>query len=460
VVYIAIGTNLEGRKDVLGMWIGAAEGARYWLGVLDGLKSRGVRDMLIVSTDELTDLSVWEMYHSNLFMDSGGFAVYTIRSALPRRAFMAGNIFVLNGGEITELHETPYENEDLFQSLIERYPNILAGEQINPGAPRKWILIAREMGVPSEMDSNDKWSLDHLFADQDAVPTFVEVKRSTDTRIRREVVAQMLDYAANGTAYWPMDKIRLSFEKAGGSLAVFGVIPGEEEAYWKQFEENLRLGKIRLLFVADAIPMELRRIIEFLNVQMKDAEVLGVEIRQYTSDGAISTLVPRIVGQTAVTLGAKGTNKAETIKWNEEMLFREAVKVSPESCAVCKKIFDIINGLNPRVVYSETMVGSSFGGGVLFWHGNLAILNLYVNKNKVCAEIPFRYMTPPPFNTDEKQLELIGRFNTIKGIFIGNDRVHKNPRIDLSLLKDESAFGAFMSIIVDIVEEHSQSVQS
>jgi hypothetical protein len=44
------------------------------------------------------------------------------------------------------------------------------------------------------------WSLDHLVVDQDAVPTFVEVKRASDTPARREVVAQMLDYAANGRA--------------------------------------------------------------------------------------------------------------------------------------------------------------------------------------------------------------------------------------------------------------------
>lgn len=48
-VYIAIGTDLEGKKDVLGLWIGATESAKYWLGVLNGLKSRGVQDILIVS---------------------------------------------------------------------------------------------------------------------------------------------------------------------------------------------------------------------------------------------------------------------------------------------------------------------------------------------------------------------------------------------------------------------------
>lgn len=53
-VYIAIGTNLEGKKDVLGLWIGATESSKYWLGVLNGLKNRGVNDILIVSVDGLT----------------------------------------------------------------------------------------------------------------------------------------------------------------------------------------------------------------------------------------------------------------------------------------------------------------------------------------------------------------------------------------------------------------------
>jgi len=52
-VYIAIGTDMDGRKDVLGIWLGATEGAKYWLGVLNGLKNRGVEDILIASVDGL-----------------------------------------------------------------------------------------------------------------------------------------------------------------------------------------------------------------------------------------------------------------------------------------------------------------------------------------------------------------------------------------------------------------------
>jgi hypothetical protein len=59
-----------------------------------------------------------------------------------------------------------------------------------PRDPRKWVLLDREAGLPDDEDAAGRWSVDHVFVDQDAIPTLVEVKRSSDTRIRREVVVQ------------------------------------------------------------------------------------------------------------------------------------------------------------------------------------------------------------------------------------------------------------------------------
>ena len=50
-VYVAIGIRLSGQKEVLGMWIGGNESAKYWLGVLNEIKNRGVEDIMIVSVD-------------------------------------------------------------------------------------------------------------------------------------------------------------------------------------------------------------------------------------------------------------------------------------------------------------------------------------------------------------------------------------------------------------------------
>lgn len=52
-VYVAIGVNLEGRKEVLGLWTNASEGAKFWLGILTELRGRGVKDILIACVDGL-----------------------------------------------------------------------------------------------------------------------------------------------------------------------------------------------------------------------------------------------------------------------------------------------------------------------------------------------------------------------------------------------------------------------
>ena len=53
-VYIAIGINMEGIKEVLGMWVGENESSKFWLTVMNGLKNRGVEDILIACVDGLT----------------------------------------------------------------------------------------------------------------------------------------------------------------------------------------------------------------------------------------------------------------------------------------------------------------------------------------------------------------------------------------------------------------------
>jgi transposase-like protein len=52
-IYLAVGLNRDGKKEILGMWLGKNESASFWLGVLTDLKARGVEDILITATDNL-----------------------------------------------------------------------------------------------------------------------------------------------------------------------------------------------------------------------------------------------------------------------------------------------------------------------------------------------------------------------------------------------------------------------
>ena len=117
---------------------------------------------------------------------------------------MAGErVWLLDGGGApTPLEESPYPHEAALQRLIADCPEVLAGEQMTPGEPRRWLPVRREMGIADGAGAGDRWSVDHLLIDQDARPTLVEVKLEDNTEIRRKVVGQLLEYAAHATRYW------------------------------------------------------------------------------------------------------------------------------------------------------------------------------------------------------------------------------------------------------------------
>ena len=163
---------------------------------------------------------------------------------------MSAGVFVLKeNGEFLELRSTLFPLETNLQEILELYPALLAGDQVNPDAPRRWILVSREQAVPSEEGGSRTWSLDHLFLDQDGVPTFVEVKLQNNTDLRRKVVGQMLEYAANGVAYWSAEDLRTAFEDnhPEDSERVLADLVGKDvdaSAYWLMVRTNLEAGRI------------------------------------------------------------------------------------------------------------------------------------------------------------------------------------------------------------------------
>ena len=228
---------------------------------------------------------------------------------------MASSVFIIDDSNLlTKLNQTNYDSEDIFQTILADHPSLLADAS---GSSGRLLLVRREVPVPASEDELSRWSLDHLFIDGDGVPVLVEVKRAVDTRARRLVIAQMLDYAANGIVYWPISQIIDAFNAtvvdAGGQpeevLREF-LQEGEANSFWQQVGANLRSGRIRMVFVADRIHQELRRVIEFLNEQMTPAEVLAIEVAQFTAHG-LRLLTPRLIGATERAITAKAISPSE-----------------------------------------------------------------------------------------------------------------------------------------------------
>ncbi len=254
------------------------------------------------------------------------------------------------------------------------------------------------------------------------MPTFVEVKRASDTRSRREIVAQMLDYAANGSVFWTPGQLRGWFEGDDPDSATEHLLsfldPSEDEtasvadAFWQAVGTNLREGRIRLLFVADEIPASLQRLVEFLNEQMPRVEVLALEIRQYRAVGSkTGALVPRLVGQTSRAQAAKERPASITqrptaqrsARWTSDEVLEFVAQAGEEASAVAGAVRDwatahrhirIAGGTGPSypsfTMFADSGRGASRSPGVLSLYG-------YEHGDRPMLEIRIKQMcrTPP-----------------------------------------------------------------
>ena len=373
-------------------------------------------------------------------------------------ALHSGGIFLMTAEKqpLVEMAPQRYDSEEVLQLLLARYPNLLAGDQMDSDAPRRWLLVGREASVPSDDSGAARWSADHLFLDQDGVPTIVEVKRSTDTRIRREVVGQMLDYAANALLYWPVERMESLFQescRADGrdpESALTEYLTGEIEVpeYWQRVKTNLQAGRLRMVFVADDIPSELRSIVEFLNAQMDPAEVFAVEIRQYAAN-SLKAFVPRVFGQTARSQQAKGAGDAKRL-WDEPMLI-EAIRsrFSEREAHTAQELLQwartkglrLAWGTGPRTGSCAAQIPAADGYSSIWW--------IYTYGHVV---LPLRDLLDRAASVSVAAREdVLRRVAEVAGEELPRDRPY--PGIRLSALADDMVLKRFITFLEWLVAE-------
>lgn len=201
---------------------------------------------------------------------------------------MDGKIYkIKDDDELVAIPEEDHKSEYDFQTLITKYPDIIPGDQIDRENHRRWLLVGREID-----------NIDIFFLDQDGIPTIVEVKKSINNEIYRELAAQMLDYGSNLVFSQTVETI-ISHVETNSPISLKDFLDNEisEDEFWEKVKNNLKEEKMRLIVAADDIPKDLLRIIEFLNNKTESIEVLAVEIKQYTDDETgTKTIVPRLLG--------------------------------------------------------------------------------------------------------------------------------------------------------------------
>jgi hypothetical protein len=334
---------------------------------------------------------------------------------------------IVTEDSLVPMVETPYQTEDILQKFIADFPDLMPGELIDEGEPRRWILISREAGIAAVGGTSRFW-LDHLFLDQDGIPTLVEVKRSSDTRSRREVVAQMLDYAAN-LSTWSHDQIATLLKRRckdddldfDGELEAFLTPDVDPSGFWERVGTNISAGRLRLIFVGDKISPEVRQIIEFLNGQLRQVELLGVELRQWKGEG-VTALVSSVVGQTYAARVAKQLTGMAGPQLTES----EYLDALDERCSS-----PVATGIRALMKWC-----SDQGGFVTFGRGRsypACYLNWPTPEGRAVwpliptvpsyITVPFDVIKKaPPFDSDEQLTVLVDKLNSIPGIALSLDQ--------------------------------------
>jgi len=266
---------------------------------------------------------------------------------------MGSNVFLIDDqGGLNPLDHTPFEKERQLDSYVENYPQLLASALSTDEDELRFVLLERQAGIDdSDAGRSGRWAADAIFLDQTGTLTIVEDKLSHNPEIRRKMVGQMIEYAANLLDTFTVDGVRerlaQTHEDVDAAIAhllgepeLFEADTNATEVLWRNVERNLQAGAIRMVFVADRLPHELRRIIEFLNQYMNPMEIVGVQIsrmRDGAKPGGAEVLVTSVIGKTE--RGGKVPPPPKPPPWNKDTFFSElSNSVGEDDVGIVKRL--------------------------------------------------------------------------------------------------------------------------
>ncbi len=212
---------------------------------------------------------------------------------------------------------------------------------------------------------------------------------------------------------------------------------------------------MRLIFVADKIPAELRRIVELLNKQMNPAEVLAVEIQQHVAEGQEEkAFVPRLIRRTADAERIKLDGTRSSIQWDRTSFFEELEAKVPEAGKPARAILEWAEsrkqgcmGKGPKYGTFKAMLDHQGSA-----HNLLEVWTdgyLYIQLGD-----PQAYTL---LGEESKRSELLLRLDEVPGISISDQAKKKWASISLPPLSDEAALSQFIAVLDWFVQEVRES---
>lgn len=226
-----------------------------------------------------------------------------------------------------------FSNEEELRTFLERHADLIPLEELG-GETTPLLCIGREVAVASGAQ-------DLLYIDQLGVLTIVETKLGRNRQARREVVGQILEYAAQLSTWTAAEVERqatmflgrpfqevladLSTAWRGTETSTFSY-----EDFLRSVEANIQTGRIRLIIATDDPPQSLVRTVEFINRSTQNLELYLLQLKKFSDPDVGQVLfVPTVLGR------ANAPNAARAgAGWTADGFFRQALQKAPREAIV------------------------------------------------------------------------------------------------------------------------------
>jgi len=253
--------------------------------------------------------------------------------------------------------EEGFASEQELQTFLRQYPDLMPLEEIDLDAP-PLLCIGREVGLASGAE-------DILYIDENGLLTVVETKLRKNPEARREVVGQILEYAAQMSTWSASDVERQAEKFFGGreapeqygnctlerAMQVF-LQPGggggefSYDDFIQQVGSNIERGHFRLIIAIDEPPEPLLKTVEFVNRFSERFEIYLIQLKRFRDLVKEQNIfVPALFGRVAVPR----TRRAPGRPWDKEGFLRQASGKSPKSVEVLERIIEFAEAENAIV---------------------------------------------------------------------------------------------------------------
>ena len=359
------------------------------------------------------------------------------------------------GGEWEKVTERKFENEAALQTILYHSPEIIPFGELGILKPR---LFVKEAGLPGSGNT------DLIGVDEKGGITIIECKLAVNREIRRQVIGQVLEYAAY---LWQMDydqfdDVCYKAEKWTDKhlMDIIREQIGDTVEGWseKDFIDNitstLDKGDFPLIIAVDALNDELKRIIEFLNSRGEGApKIHAVEISQFETS-ELEMLVPVSFGVATKPPERAGKGKV----WNEA-LFRSDIKervgkaeLDSELEETILTILEFTKNYASKINWGKGTTNGSFtfrkiNQGVL-----VSIFSCYSNGS---AQISFGEMVGKGVREEVMQA-FRNELNKIPDISIPDDSIklgNKFPTIPVDALAKEGNLNIFRDAVLALCQQ-------